>query len=128
MHQPPANSTTRFSNRVENYVRFRPSYPEGVLQVLRDETSLTADSVIADIGSGTGISAELFLRHGNEVFGVEPNVEMRQAAETQLARYSNFHSVAARAEETTLPATSVDYVVASQAFHWFNRDLARKEF
>jgi len=128
MHQPPANSTTRFSNRVENYVRFRPSYPEGVLQILQEETSLTADSVIADIGSGTGISAELFLRHGAEVFGVEPNAEMRHAAEAHLVRYSNFHSIAARAEETTLPAASVDYVVAGQAFHWFDRDLARKEF
>ena len=128
MHQPPPDSTTRFSNRVENYVRFRPTYPEGVLKILREETSLTAGSVVADVGSGTGISSELFLRHGNQVFGVEPNAEMRHAAEAMLACHANFHSVAAKAEATTLATASVDYVVAGQAFHWFDRDLARKEF
>ena len=128
MHQPPHDSTTRFSNRVENYVRFRPTYPDGVLQLLREETSLTTASVIADVGSGTGISSELFLRNGNEVFGIEPNAEMQQAAETLLERYANFHSIAARAEATTLPAASVDYVVAGQAFHWFDREPTRKEF
>ena len=100
MHQPPRDSTTRFSNRVENYVRFRPTYPDGVIQILQHETSLTTASVIADVGSGTGISSKLFLRNGNEVFGIEPNPEMRQAAETMLEGYSNFHSVAASAEAT----------------------------
>lgn len=128
MNKPPLDSTTRFSNRVENYVRYRPTYPEGVLQILREETSLTPDSVIADIGCGTGISSELFLKNGNTVFGVEPNTEMRQAAENYLHQYANFHSIAAQAESTTLLAHSVDYVVAGQAFHWFHREQARAEF
>jgi SAM-dependent methyltransferase len=128
MHQPPRDSTTRFSNRVENYVRFRPTYPDGVIQILQHETSLTAASVIADVGSGTGISSRLFLRNGNEVFGIEPNPEMRQAAETMLEGFSNFHSIAASAETTSLPTASVDYVIAGQAFHWFDRELTRKEF
>lgn len=128
MHQPPKDSTTRFSNRVENYVRFRPNYPAGVLDILKQETSLSPAAVIADIGSGTGISAELFLRNGNTVYGVEPNADMRRAAETQLAGYANFHSIAATAEATTLDAASVDYVVAGQAFHWFDRSRARQEF
>jgi len=128
MHQPPRDSTTRFSNRVENYVRFRPTYPDGVIQILQRETSLTTASVIADIGSGTGISSQLFLRSGNEIFAIEPNPEMRQAAEAMLRGFPRFHSVAASAEATQLPSASVDYVIAGQAFHWFDRDLARKEF
>jgi SAM-dependent methyltransferase len=128
LHQPPHDATTRFSNRVDNYVRYRPTYPNGVLQVLRDETGLTADSVLADVGSGTGISAELFLRNGNTVFGVEPNADMRGAAEEQLKSYPNFHSAAGKAEATTLPSERVDYVVAAQAFHWFDVACARAEF
>ena len=122
------DSTRRFSDRVENYVRYRPTYPTGVLEALRQETGLKDSDTIADIGSGTGISAEHFLRNGNEVFGVEPNLEMRQAAESQLQQYAKFHSVVGTAEATTLPNHSVNYVIAAQAFHWFDQAKAKQEF
>jgi SAM-dependent methyltransferase len=120
--------TSRFSDRVENYVSSRPGYPEGVLDILRRETALTAQSRIADIGSGTGLSAELFLKNGNAVIGVEPNAEMRRTAERLLERYRRFRSVDGTAEATTLPSHSVDHVIAGQSFHWFVPRLARKEF
>lgn len=123
-----ADSTHRFSDRVENYVKYRPGYPQAVLGILREETGLTPASVVADVGSGTGISAELFLRAGNPVIGVEPNAAMRAAAEALLANYPAFRSVAGSAEETTLPDASVDHVVAGQAFHWFDVEGARREF
>jgi SAM-dependent methyltransferase len=122
------NPTARFSNRVGDYIRTRPGYPPGVLDVLRAETGLTPAMVVADIGSGTGLSAEMFLKNGNRVLGVEPNADMRAAAETLLASYPTFESVAGSAEETTLPDRSVDLVVAGQAFHWFDRPKARAEF
>ncbi len=122
------NTVQRFSNRVENYVKFRPSYPPEVLQSFRDEMNLRPDSVIADIGSGTGISAKLFLENGNEVFGVEPNDAMRSAAENVLAGYSKFHSINGTAENTTLDESSLDFVIAAQAFHWFNPKKTHVEF
>lgn len=120
--------TQRFSSRVENYSRYRPSYPRQVLELLFEECGLTAASIIADIGSGTGIMTRLFLENGNQVFAVEPNREMRQEAEWNLASYSHFVSVDATAEATTLRAGSVDFVVAAQAFHWFDREKVRPEF
>jgi len=89
---------------------------------------LTSRSVIADLGSGTGLFAEIFLRNGNPVFGVEPNAEMRNAGEQTLNGYPNFTSVDGAAESITLPDASVDFVVAGQAFHWFDRSKARPEF
>jgi SAM-dependent methyltransferase len=123
----PTDPTARFSDRVEHYVRYRPSYPAGVLPLLERVIGLTAESVIADLGSGTGISAELFLRHGNTVYGVEPNDAMRHAAQHLLQGHPNFRSVNGRAEATTLPDASVDVVVAAQAFHWFGVAAAREE-
>lgn len=120
--------TQRFSDRAENYARYRPGYPPAVLACLRDECGLTPASVIADIGSGTGILTEMFLANGNRVFAVEPNEAMRGAAEAALARYPGFTSVAGRAEATTLPAASVDFVTAGQAFHWFDAAASRVEF
>jgi L-ascorbate metabolism protein UlaG (beta-lactamase superfamily)/SAM-dependent methyltransferase len=117
----------RFSGRTERYARFRPGYPEGVLRVLAEVAGLTASSRIADLGSGTGLSAEPFLRNGNVVFGVEPNDEMRAAAERLLSGYPRFHGVAGAAEATTLPDASVDLVVAGQAFHWFDVAATRRE-
>lgn len=118
----------RFSDRVDNYVRYRPHYPQEIIDVLRRETRLSSSSVIADVGSGTGISAELFLQAGCTVHGVEPNREMREAAERLLAAYPAFHSVNGTAEATTLPDHGVDLIVAAQAFHWFNTSATRAEF
>lgn len=120
--------TQRFSNRVENYFKYRPRYPPEILPLLEKECGLTRDSVIADVGSGTGFLSELFVRNGNRVFGVEPNAEMRAAGERLLAGYENFTSVDATAEATTLPEHSVDFVTAGQAFHWFDRIKTRSEF
>jgi ubiquinone/menaquinone biosynthesis C-methylase UbiE len=122
------DATQRFSSRVENYIKYRPGYPNGVVETLRSECGLTADSIVADVGSGTGILSEMFLRNGDAVYGIEPNREMREAAERLLKDYPRFRSVAARAEETTLDDASVDFVTAGQAFHWFDREKTRGEF
>jgi len=121
-------TAARFDDRVENYAAHRPGYPAGVVRLLRDELGLAPASVVADVGSGTGILAEMFLREGCRVFAVEPNVLMRAAAESRLNSYPNFESVAGAAEATTLAAASVDFVAAAQAFHWFDADRARAEF
>jgi SAM-dependent methyltransferase len=120
--------TTRFSTRVSDYVKYRPGYPPAVLGLLESECKLNPSSEVADVGSGTGILSGLFLRHGNRVYGVEPNREMREAGERLLAAYPNFVSVDGRAEATTLADACVDFVVAGQAFHWFDPAGARREF
>jgi SAM-dependent methyltransferase len=125
---PAKDALTRFSTRVEDYIRYRPGYPAEMLDSLAREFGLFPEHVVADIGSGTGISAEIFLRNGNTVFGVEPNADMRAAAERLLAKYPAFHSIAGRAEATTLPDASMDWAVAAQAFHWFDVDAVRREF
>lgn len=122
------DSTSRFSNRVENYIKYRPGYPEAVVSFLEAQHLLTKESVIADAGSGTGISAELFLKHGNTVYGLEPNREMREAAERLLNSYTGFKSIAATAENTTLTGSSIDLIIAGQAFHWFDKQKCRAEF
>src|ERR1044072_644975 len=118
----------RFSNRVENYVKYRPGYPKEILEVFRDEMGLTQDSSVADIGSGTGISAQIFLENGNTVLGVEPNEAMRAAAEQLLRDFPKFQSIDGTAENTNLPDSSVDFVIAAQAFHWFDQRKTRAEF
>jgi SAM-dependent methyltransferase len=122
-----SNATSRFSDRVENYVRYRPGYPPEVLAALKTECGLTPAHVIADIASGTGIWTRTLLENGNAVFGVEPNVDMRQAGERLLADFPKFTSVAGTAEATTLADESVDFVTAAQAAHWFDRQRARRE-
>jgi SAM-dependent methyltransferase len=122
------NATSRFSSRVDDYLRYRPGYPGEVIDLLRTECGLTPKSVVADLASGTGIFTRLLLENGNPVFGVEPNREMRTAGEQLLKGYGRFTSVAGSAEATTLPAQSVDMITAAQAAHWFNRSQARREF
>jgi SAM-dependent methyltransferase len=125
---PAKDATQRFSSRVDNYSRYRPGYPSEVLELLKTECGLKPSSILADIASGTGILTRMLLENGNRVFGVEPNLEMRQAGEQSLARYPGFTSVAGSAEATTLGDRSVDIITAAQAAHWFDRQKARREF
>jgi SAM-dependent methyltransferase len=123
-----SNTVERFSNRVENYVKYRPTYPAEILDVFRSEMGLTQDTTVADIGSGPGILTRLFLENGNVTYGVEPNKAMRSAAESILADFPNFRSVDGTAEATTLANSSVDIVTAGQAFHWFKPEPTKAEF
>lgn len=122
------DSTKRFSNRVEDYVKYRPHYPREIVSFLADRYDLTTDKIIADIGAGTGISSKPFLEEGYKVIAVEPNQEMLGKAVELLGGYPGFSSVSGTAEHTTLKAHSVDAIIAGQAFHWFKRDEAKKEF
>jgi SAM-dependent methyltransferase len=124
----PTDSKLRFDGRVDDYVRARPGYPPSLVDDLAAAGALFADAVIADIGSGTGISSELFLRRGYTVIGVEPNAAMRGAAEAALGGYPRFRSHAGSAEKTGLDFSSIDLIVAAQAFHWFDTASTRAEF
>jgi len=123
-----ADAQTRFSNRASDYARYRPGYPPEVLDVLRTWCNLKPEHAVADIGSGTGLLARLFLENGNRVFGVEPNPEMRAAGEESLRDFDRFMSVAGSAEATHLPSDSVEFVTAAQSFHWFDPEPTRREF
>jgi len=123
-----ANGIERFSHCADNYAKYRPSYPDGAIDSVAAYAGLDKDAVIADVGSGTGKLTELLLRRCWRVFAVEPNANMRAAAEQTLSSDPNFHSVAAGAEETTLPDGSVDLITVAQAFHWFDPDACRTEF
>ncbi len=123
-----SDAKQRFSNRVADYTRYRPSYPPALLDLLAKECGLRPHHVIADIGSGTGLLSKLFLDHENRVYGVEPNDEMRAAGEEFLRGYVNFTSVNGSAEQTMLAPASLDFITAGQAFHWFDVAAAEQEF
>ena len=103
-------------------------YPPEVLSLFTDEMGLLSDSVVADIGSGTGISAKMFLENGNSVYAVEPNQAMRLGAEAVLSGFDKFHSIDGTAEDTSLPDGIADIIIAAQAFHWFRPAETRLEF
>lgn len=122
------DNTQRFSSHVEDYIKYRPSYPNEIIDILNEHIGLNTENIIADIGSGTGISSIPFLENGNQVYGVEPNKEMREAQEMLLKDYNSFTSINGTSEETTLQDSSVDIIFCGQAFHWFDKEVSKKEF
>lgn len=128
MEMKEFNPKSRFSNRVGNYTKYRPNYPKEIIKFLNSAIGLTKEHIIADIGSGTGISSKLFLDNGNQVYGIEPNVQMREAGEKYLTGYGNFHSIDGDSEDTKLESESVDIIISGQAFHWFEPEPTKKEF
>ncbi len=122
------NPTGRFSSRVADYVKFRPHYPPSLLSFFQETLGLGPRHTVADVGSGTGILTKLLLGAGCAVLGVEPNADMRLAAEHLLSPHPRFKSVTGTSEATTLPESSVDFITAAQAFHWFEPVATREEF
>lgn len=109
------------------YAKFRPTYPSALIQYLCTNIGINDKSIVADVGSGTGILTRLLLDIGAKVYAVEPNEDMRKVAETNHQGSSNFISINATAENTTLMEHSVDYITVAQAFHWFNQICFKKE-
>jgi SAM-dependent methyltransferase len=122
------NSTTRFSNRVDNYVKHRPGYPDSIVQLLQQYFGADTSKIIVDIGAGTGISSEIFLKAGYRVTAVEPNKEMREKSIELLAHYPGFTAVNGTAETSGLPDHSADMIICAQAFHWFDKEKTRAAF
>lgn len=121
-------ATERFSKTVDNYVKYRPGYPVELVDFMQKQLGLKPDHRIADIGSGTGKLAELFVREGIQTYAIEPNGPMREAADQLLGQNSNFKNLEGTAEATGLPDQSVDFITAGQAFHWFDVLKSRAEF
>ena len=121
------NSTERFSDRAEAYVRARPTYPDAVVTHLERVGALAKGSTVVDLGVGTGLSAEPFLRAGYAVIGVESNDAMRESGDRFLVAYPRYRSVKGAAEATGLPDHCAQLAIAGQAFHWFDPPRARAE-
>ena len=122
------DNTTRFSNRVDDYVRYRPEYPLEIIDFLQETFGLTTDKIVADVGAGTGIATAMLLNAGYRVYAVEPNREMREKAVALLHSYPGFTMYSGTAEHTELEVHSVDAVLVFQAFHWFDVEKTRMEF
>ncbi|WP_045739138.1 class I SAM-dependent methyltransferase [Xanthomonas sp. MUS 060] len=118
----------RFSNRVEDYVRYRPDYPPALMAWVHGALGVAPTALVADIGAGTGISSRMFLRAGHPTLAVEPNAAMRRAAETMLHDTPGFRVIDGSAEATTLADASIDLISAAQAFHWFDPVAVRREW
>lgn len=127
MRTSPGDATDRFSDRAEDYARWRPDYPPEAFRFIASEASVRPGSWVADLGAGTGISARPWLELGARVVAVEPNGAMRAVAERELGGHAGFRAAEGTAEATGLAGGSVDLVVAAQAFHWFDRRPARAE-
>lgn len=116
-----------FNQKAQIYHEARPRYPDELIDFLYDKLNITSKMVIADIGSGTGILSECFLRRGNKVICVEPNDDMINLSKINLSCYKNFEPIKATAEDTKIQSDSVDIIIAGQAFHWFEQEQFKKE-
>ena len=122
------STSDRFFGKTDDYVKFRPGYPPEILDYLKKKHDFSSNSICAEVGSGTGKFAELLLHNKNKVFAVEPNIEMRGAAEKSLSAFQNFKSISGDSVNTTLDDNSIDFIFCAQSLHWFANENTAKEF
>lgn len=124
-----ANTVERFDGRAEDYDRYRERYDaRELLTLLREWSGLTPDWLIADVGAGTGMLADVFLANGNRVIAIEPNAGMRAACTRLHEGERRLEIRDGTAEATGLPDASVDVVANGRALHWFDVKAAMQEF
>jgi ubiquinone/menaquinone biosynthesis C-methylase UbiE len=116
-----------FTGKAELYKKFRPSYPKALIDYLYSNLNFSQQSIIADIGAGTGIFTRLLLERGSKVYAIEPNEDMRETSKKDLSEYKKFVSFNTPAENTGLDEASVDFITVAQAFHYFDRELFKRE-
>ncbi|RPJ21675.1 MAG: class I SAM-dependent methyltransferase [Chloroflexi bacterium] len=121
-------TTEVFSSKAEKYARYRWEYASQAIQTIFDVAQITSQSSVADIGAGTGILTRHFIGKVQQIFAIEPNLEMRQLAVQALGSYSACHIIDGRAEATTLADGSVDLITVAQAIHWFEPQPTKTEF
>jgi ubiquinone/menaquinone biosynthesis C-methylase UbiE len=121
------DNINKFTGKADNYAKYRIGYSNEILKYLNNY-NFNNNSIVADIGSGTGKLTKIFLENGNIVYAVEPNDNMRNTANSLLNGYKNFISINGSAENTTLQNEIIDFVVVGQAFHWFDAPKALNEF
>ena len=114
----------RFTGAAAGYARFRPGYPEALVDWVVAEAAVRAGDRVADVGCGTGILTRMLARRGFDVLGLDPNEDM--LAEARAAG-GGAEYLRADAEATGLPGRSVALVTVAQAFHWFDLDAALGE-
>ncbi len=122
------DSTGKFTHKVSDYVKYRPSYPDGFIRYLFEEVGFSGDAAVADVGAGTGILTARLAEEVKTVYAIEPNRNMRMACMEACGRNCSFVTLEGTAEDTGLPDDSVDFVTVAQAFHWFDRHRSQQEF
>ena len=115
-----------FEHKTKEYAVGRPAYPKEVLKIIRD-LGIKHDSLIADIGAGTGLLTNMLGELDCHVVAIEPNSDMLQKCRDYCSNRKNIDFVDAPAENTTLKNNSVDIITIAQAFHWFDQSLCKPE-
>lgn len=116
----------KFNHLADIYEKYRPSYPEEYIKDIIIKCYLDSESLVADIGAGTGILTRQLLHNHLKVVGVEPNLDMRKVLK-KLETNKNFKAIEGTAEHTNLEDNSIDLIVVAQAFHWFDKEKFKKE-
>jgi ubiquinone/menaquinone biosynthesis C-methylase UbiE len=117
-----------FKNKIAIYERYRPDYPDDLVQILKSKSLLKDNDIVAEFGCGTGKLTMLLLNNGNVVHGVEPEAEMTVFLQKKFARQSNFLLYNQSAETSNLPNKYFDVIISAQSFHLFNAEKAKNEF
>lgn len=120
-----------FDHCADDYSQYRPTYPEGALNLIAERAGPPAGRWAVDVGAGTGIFSRLLAGSGWHVIAVEPSLSMLgqfESVRQPIDGNPPIQRLSASAEATALRTSSISLVTAAQAFHWFNPPYALAEF
>ena len=116
--RPLAQERSRlFDEQAEAYDRFRPTYPDAVIDELLGPVPVGLD--VLDVGCGTGIASRQIAQRGAKVLGVELGPRM-----AEIARGHGVEVEVAAFESWDAAGRTFDRLTSAQAWHWLDLPIA----
>ncbi|NND92123.1 MAG: methyltransferase domain-containing protein [Granulosicoccus sp.] len=122
------NTVGSFSARAQVYDQYRWPFDEKIVSRILGRLHRPEQAVCADIGSGTGMLAHLFVDKVSSIYCIEPSEEMRRLAVSRLNAFPAFIDISGFSNDTGLADACVDVILVGRALHWFDIQSSKREF
>ncbi len=106
-----------FDQMADYYDKYRPGYPQDIIEVFLREAAIHPGDHLLEIGAGSGKATAQFCGKGLNITCIEPGARLTEIGQRRFPD-EHFEFVATRFEDMQAEGKTYDSIFSAQAFHW----------